>query len=255
MRVAAFSPDGKTLVAGSSDRTARWWDVESALQSFEPGQDIPERKRLKMRFVVSALAFSPDGRTLVIGTGDASGQSPNGLALCCDAATGEVRKTIAEGESVAVAAYSRDGRRLALATDRNYTLVLDGATLGEVARCSGGRAGHGRLALSPDGGTLATAGGFSIALWDAETGRERALLKGHRGRVWALLFTPDGRTLVSGAGDGLVRLWDVETGRERAVFDWGCKAVRSLALAPDGMTIAAGCGGDNSLLIWDVEPA
>jgi WD40 repeat protein len=259
MRVAAFSPDGRTVVAGSGDKMVRFWDLETTLEQFaaldeaDPSPSLPEQKRLKMRYVVSALAYSPDGRMLVIGTGDASGQSPHGLAICCDPATGNIRKTLAQGESVPGVAYSRDGHRLVLATDRGYTLVLDGATLDEVGRCHGGRAGHGRLALTPDGTILATTGGWSIELWDVETGQSRAFLKGHKGRVWAMIFTPDGRTLVSGSSDGTVRLWDVETGQQRQVFDWGCKVVRSLALAPDGMTIAAGCSGEDSLLIWDVD--
>ena len=54
-----------------------------------------------------------------------------------------------------------------------------------------------------------------ILLWDVATGEEVARLKGHTNYVWSLAFSPDGKTLVSGSGDGTVRLWDTQPLRVR----------------------------------------
>jgi WD40 repeat protein len=95
--------------------------------------------------------------------------------------------------------------------------------------------------------------GWSIELWDLEALRERATLTGHRQMVWSLAFSPDGRLLASGAGDGVVQFWDAVSGQPPAAFDWKLGTVRALAFAPDGMTAAAGGDGENALVLWDID--
>jgi WD40 repeat protein len=84
------------------------------------------------------------------------------------------------------------------------------------------------VAISPDGKTLATGSGTfdndrgwldgEIRLWDVASRRELATLRGHRRLVVCLAFSPDGRTLASGAEDDLVKLWDVTSRQETASF-------------------------------------
>ena len=108
------------------------------------------------------------------------------------------------------------------------------------------------IALSPDGTILAAATDWAVRLYDVAKPRERAALKGHKGLVGVVAFSPDGTTVASGSWDETVRLWDVRTGRERACFNWPVGKIFSLAYAPDGLRIAAG-GECGAVVVWDVE--
>jgi WD40 repeat protein len=63
-----------------------------------------------------------------------------------------------------------------------------------------------------------------VQVWDLATGKQRFLLSGHEANVTALLFTNEGRWIVSGSDDGTIRYWDRRTGKLGATF----------AVAPDG---------------------
>ncbi len=94
----------------------------------------------------------------------------------------------------------------------------------------------------------------TVRLWEASTGREMKVLRGHERQVFAVAFSRDGRTLATGSGDGTARLWEVATGREVAVLRGHENYVWSVAFTPDGGTLATG-SSDNTVRLWDVATA
>ena len=108
------------------------------------------------------------------------------------------------------------------------------------------------IALAPDGSTVAAAQDWTIRLLDLALKQDRAILKGHKGIVSAVAFSPDSTTIATGSWDGTVRLWDAATGQERAVFQWPIGKVYSLIYAPDGLRLAAG-GDRGAIVVWDVD--
>jgi hypothetical protein len=65
-----------------------------------------------------------------------------------------------------------------------------------------------------------------------------------------VVFSPDGRTLVSGHRDHTVQLWDVALGKEIRTWQGTTDGPASIAFAPDGRTVAS--ASDQTILIWDV---
>ncbi len=109
--------------------------------------------------------------------------------------------------------------------------------------------------FSPDSSTLLTATGVSsIQLRDARTGQAGDTLEGHSGFVNDLLFTPDGKRLISSSADQTIRVWDWSTRKTVSVLRTS-PGVDGLALAPDGRILASRCP-DGSIFLWDLtKPA
>jgi WD40 repeat protein/serine/threonine protein kinase len=114
---------------------------------------------------------------------------------------------------------------------------------------SSGRINH--VAYSRDGRLAACASdNGTITLWDASTGQQHRILKGHQGTVFCIAFSPDGKHLASSSQDGHVIVWNIETGNKEADFPWGAQQV-GIAYHPDGKHLASAAG--DGIRIWDIQ--
>jgi beta-lactamase regulating signal transducer with metallopeptidase domain len=96
------------------------------------------------------------------------------------------------------------------------------------------------LVYTPDGQSLISSGNREIAFWDPRTGEQKRVLRGHTDQVDALAISRDGRTLVSGGYDRVVKIWDLPSGKERFTLAGHLNLVDSVAISPDGKQIASG---------------
>src|SRR5439155_21177032 len=97
----AFAPDGRMVVTGGGDGTARLWEVASGRPIGEP---------LLHQCPVVAVALSPDGKTVLTGSDDKT-------ARLWDAATGrQVGPPLQHGDVVRVVAFNPDGKSVLTAT-------------------------------------------------------------------------------------------------------------------------------------------
>jgi WD40 repeat protein len=187
----------------------------------------------------SALAFSPDGRTLACGGGETVDR-PTREVILWDAADGQVRwHHRKRADFVLALAFTPDGRRLLCGEDGPRVLELD-ARSGELLRRITAHPGNNvwGLACSPDGSLLATASwDMTAKLWDAASGRAHCTLDVGQ-ECYSVSFSPDGR-LVAAGSNGRVAVWEVATGDLVRRF----KGHRYVTFSPDGSLLADGGSG------------
>jgi WD40 repeat protein/serine/threonine protein kinase len=233
---AAFSPDGRTIVTGSYDKTARLWEADTARPVGQP---------MVHSAPVTDVAFSPDGKIVLTGTEDKT-------ARLWDAATGRpLGQPLPHPMGVTSVAFSPDGKILLTGCADGTVRQWDAAT----GRSTGPLIIHedavDAVAFSPDGRSILTAGWPTAArLWDADTGRQIGQSMEHRDRVLGVAFSPDGKILVTGCLDGRVRQWNADTGRPTGPLITHEHAVDAVAFSPDGQSILTGCR-DRTAQLWD----
>src|SRR5215831_16696474 len=109
-----------------------------------------------------------------------------------------------------------------------------------------------RAAFSGDDKRVVTASGDNTArIWDAESGKEIAVLKGHDSSVLSAAFSGDGKRVVTSSEDNTARIWDAESGKEIAVLKGHDGWVGTAAFSGDGKRVVT-TSGDNTARIWNV---
>jgi WD40 repeat protein len=102
---------------------------------------------------------------------------------------------------------------------------------------------EGAVSIRYEDGTRRVYSDRAARVWDASTGREVAVLKGHTKRVIAAHFSPDGGRIVTASWDGTARVWDARTGQSLLELRCDRYSLASAVFSPDGtrvLTVSSG---------------
>jgi WD40 repeat protein/tRNA A-37 threonylcarbamoyl transferase component Bud32 len=257
-----LSPDAKLLVSvgggpGISTSKAKLWDAAT-------GKEVQELKGYPGR--PASATFSPDGQWLALASFETD--KPGAVTLW-DGKTRQLVRTLTgfTGACRGIA-FSPDSQRLAYLVQYPSSTQPNAAAAGlkiwqtgtgsvllEVANLPVKPAGNanetGKLAFSPDGQQLALgAEDRAVHVWDAQTGKERPVLRGESESPDLVAYSPDGKLLASTGRDGIIQLWNpVSRARIRTLRgDTGDSA--GLTFRDDGRRLMT-CSLQNRVTVWD----
>ena len=110
------------------------------------------------------------------------------------------------------------------------------------------------VACSPDGRFAATSSNGpanEIIFWDlAAPDGDPVVLPQQKAYAYCLAFSPNGKSLLSGSSEGVLKLWDVVERKEVAAVRADEKWVWSVRFSPDGTHAVAGCQEDKAAKVW-----
>jgi WD40 repeat protein len=221
----AWSPDGKTLAAGTSKETLLYDEAGKVVQKLEGAG--------------SSLAWSVDGKQLFVLLGP---------TIKVWGAAGKLLHTVP----------TPGANFFSVSPDSSQCVTGDGTAFSvhEVATGKVLRrfdiAGTVPPFWWPGRPLITGIGTPTLSLWDQATGKLLRLLEGHGSSILSATYSPDGKTLATTSYDKTVKLWDTASGKAVQTFSGHTAHVLTAGFAANGKLVASS-GGDKLVLVWDAK--
>jgi WD40 repeat protein len=232
-----FSPDGKTVLSGSYDKTIKLWNVETGtcIRTFEGHNKS-----------IQSVCFSPDGKTVLSSSWDDTIRLWDvETGICIQLFEGHIN-------GIKPVCFSPDGKT-ALSGKHDKTIKLWDIKTGICLRTFEGHNDHiWSVCFNPDGKTVLSGSvDKTIKLWNIATGQCIRTFEGHNDYIWSVCFSPDGKTALSGSRDKTIKLWNIATGQCIRTFKGHNDYIQSVCFSPDGKTALSG-SRDKTIKLWNI---
>lgn len=135
-------------------------------------------------------------------------------------------------------AYLPDGNRIAVSTTIGVW-IYDVHTGDELALLTDGVNDYSAIAISPDGQILASASENNIQFWNLDVRKLQDVYTGHTSEIRHLVYSQNGKTLISGSTDSTIRVWNTATGEALSTLVGLSDTSAKIAISPDGKMIAS----------------
>jgi WD40 repeat protein/serine/threonine protein kinase len=232
-----LSPDGKRLATRAQSGVVRLWDAFTGQPISEPMEHAAS---------VNDLRFDPHGQFIVTASQDRTVQ-------VWEVQTGQPRALVLKTtDSFPSACFSKDGRWVVRTSDQRAE-VFDVQTGERIGQPMVQSSQIYRLALSPDGKKVATAGwDLSGRVWDLRTGEPLTPPLLHRWRIYAVAFSPNGHLVATASEDHTARLWNAVTGQPMGPPLQHDGQVLDVHFSPDSRALLT-ASTDGTARLWSTD--
>ncbi|OJJ22193.1 hypothetical protein BKI52_09140 [marine bacterium AO1-C] len=230
IRTIALSPNGRHLLVGRPDasqlykkRGARWYPSFSI-----PHEGLP----------ISA-GFSADNQKVLVGFNRYFKRSPR----IYEVKTGKFIGDLSKDKTIGVFKFSPNGAQVL--TTNNKVTKLQQVQNSQVLHTLPHKNPIEWMAFSPNGRKILLGDRVDymyrraqadVTIWDAKTGKLLNTLEGHRLKITAANYSPNGRKIITASLDNTVKLWDAKTARLLCTFY--LNQGQKMAVTPEGYYLA-----------------
>lgn len=260
VRALAFSADGKYIASGGAEQDIRLWDPRT-------GKDV---KTFKGQGVyVTGAVFSKDSKYLFVSqSGDTAKGGSAGIVTVYEVESGNIKRSITDFRlMVHSVGFNHDGSILGVGVGDGtmktyeYPRLVDNPAQPEYWSHQDLNGAVYQLVYSPDNRQMVSIGADGVKFYAMPTPGAPFAVATPRKSIIGLVapnrytcgvFSKDGKTLFTGAKDGLIRVFDAETAEQTATFKGHNNEITSLSFNPGGTQLASS-SADYTVRLWDFD--